>query len=173
MWLPAQKHRRVASLDWRKVKVHCCSCLVTQISQKYPKKGNNSVILKDKNSKKLHNFSHLEPIWPNLEPVLIWPSKKLPFECQKIAKHFFQKNCRKLSFFSMAIFWKFLTFKWQFFEGPWPDIPEWDGVSHQSCIHLHVHTGALPLAGEGLPLLLLQLFLQQVVRLLQILHVSR
>ena len=50
--------RRVASLDWRKVKVQSFSCLVTQNIglQKYPKKGNNSVILKDKNSKNLHNL---------------------------------------------------------------------------------------------------------------------
>ena len=41
-----------------------------------------------------------------------WPSRKLPFECQKIAKNltYFQKICQNFSFFfkklPMAIFWK-------------------------------------------------------------------
>ena len=52
----------------------------------------------------------------------VWPSEKLPFDCQKIAKNltFFQKNCQKFSFFSkkltMAIFlekWKFFKIFWQ------------------------------------------------------------
>ena len=53
-------------------------------------------------------YTHCSP-----SPLLpIWPSGKLPFDCQKIAKswHFFQKNWQKISFFStklplqMAIF---------------------------------------------------------------------
>ena len=69
-----------------------------------------------------------------------WPSGKLPFDCQKIAKNltFFPKNCQKFSFFSQKLplaiffekndnfwlfFWKsesfgnFLTVKWQFSGG--------------------------------------------------------
>ena len=51
-------------------------------------------------------------MWSNI--TITWPSGKLPFDCQKIAKNltFFQKkkNCQKFSFFSkklpLAIFLK-------------------------------------------------------------------
>jgi len=48
-----------------------------------------------------------------------WPSRKLPFECQKIAKNvtFFPKKCQKLSFFFQKIAIGNLTFKWQFSGG--------------------------------------------------------
>ena len=73
-------------------------------------------------------------------PLTTWPSGKLPFDCQKIAKNLtLKKNCQNFSFFSkklpMAIFLKkmkifgnflekkclgfgnFLTVKWQFSGG--------------------------------------------------------
>ena len=47
----------------------------------------------------------------NPHSVENWPSRKLPFECQKIAKNltFFEKKCQ--------VFGNFLTFKWQFSGG--------------------------------------------------------
>ena len=47
--------------------------------------------------------------------IMFWPSGKLPYDCQKIAKKltYFPKNCQKISFFSKKI-WKKFHF-WQFF----------------------------------------------------------
>ena len=70
--------------------------------------------------------------------VWIWPSGKLSFDCQKIAKklpktwHFFQKYCQKFSFFSKKLHgqffvwkkWKFLAIFWQS-NGNFPEGQTW------------------------------------------------
>ena len=60
----------------------------------------------------------------NLSVVSSWPSGKLPFDCQKIAKNltFFSKNFTKIVIFStklpMAILWK----KYNFWELFWKNV---------------------------------------------------
>ena len=50
--------------------------------------------------------------------LMSWPSGKLPFECQKIAKnliYFFKKNLQKFSFFfKKNCHWQFFLKKWKF-----------------------------------------------------------
>ena len=76
-----------------------------------------------KMQEKVPDLSYLVAIWA-------WPSGKLPFDCQKIAKslrffskkwtkncHFFKWQFLSIFFFKCQVFGNFLTFKWQFSGG--------------------------------------------------------